>query len=177
MKTPHLFPEASPPPPPPPDCNPKAYPRPVLRISTRKGAEHGLPIRGFWVLWLRYVRGFDGSQHCAKCLVSTSDRRVHKGMLCDTDIPLDYGAIENPYTYLCGVSAQLKYENNLHLPMLYAPGKTAQAVTHTGDIVTVSNMEALSITALPDGFRGLSRKFTTCRNFQFGVEFFESGRS
>jgi hypothetical protein len=126
-------------------------------------------LEGFRYFWLKYVRGFDASQHCARCLVGSYEKRVHPTMPLGTTLALNAGGA--PFVYLCGVGP--KYTDNLHLAWRPVAGVRAQARTYPGELVSVEGGEAMEIPALAPGFRGLPSSFTTCRNFRFGVAHLE----
>ena len=125
-------------------------------------------LRGFSYFWLKYVTGFDARQHCARCLLGRYEKAVDVGMPTGRAITLDPGAA--PFLYLCGVTG--RWADNVHLAMRPAPGRRVTAPLGAGE-VTLEGAELLAIPALPEGFRGLDRGFTTCRNYRFGVAYLE----
>lgn len=140
----------------------------TLRLDGH-GKAGGGALEGFRYFWLKYVRGFDAREHCARCLVGPYEKQVHPSMPLGSPIALDPG--DAPFVYLCGVGP--RYVDNLHLALRSLPGASAEARTYAGQLVTVEGAEALTIPALASGFRGLPGPFTTCRNFRFGVAFVE----
>lgn len=126
-------------------------------------------VRGFWIIWLRYVTGFDYSQHCLKCLRGVSDDRFRKGMRHGEYIANQHDARA---LYLCGVSSEFRWQNNLHVPILPDPDSSFQVRAYTGMTVEVTGGRLIEFPPLPSGYRGLSAKYTTCRNFQFADHFF-----
>lgn len=153
---------------------------PVMTVLPPEGG--AIALEGFMYWWLKYVKGFVGTTHCASCLLGAWARdRVNKTMPTNQPVVLDKPAHTYNFLYLCGVRGSgynrttRKYVNgyadNFHLPMRPRPGFTAEAVTYNGFRVVVQNAESLlPITPVADGWRGLDRKMTTCRNFQFGVQ-------
>ncbi len=126
-------------------------------------------LRGFTQFWLRYIHGFSPHFHCQKSLRGKSDPRFKKNMiigkLFELAEPKNYKHI-----YLCGVTAK-KYPG-LHFALLPESGASAHTVTYNGIEISVIGAKALNIPYLPDGFAGMSRNYTTCRNWQFGVEYY-----
>ena len=127
-------------------------------------------VQGFWIVWLRHVMAFNPQHHCMKCLLGHNDKRFRKYM------PLGSYVIETaaPWVYLCGVSTEFRWLNNLHVP-IRPTGKDKDRFSvqaYTGMGVHVIGGETAEIPALPDGWSGHNKKYTTCRNFQFAVEYF-----
>ncbi len=125
----------------------------------------------FRFLWLKRVRGFDPSVHCAKCLLGSyvkglPFRGTKTGFTLDTDVEMG----EAKYLYLCGVAG--RWADNLHLALEPAPG---EEVCYEDDRIRVHVQDArlLAIPELPESVRSLlTRPFHTCRNFRFGWEYF-----
>ncbi len=126
-------------------------------------------LRGFTQFWLRYVHGFSPHFHCQKSLRGFNDPRFRR----DMEIGQSFDLLERDrydYIYLCGVTA--KAVPGLHLALASDPFASARAVTYNGIEVIVSGARQLEIPALPDGYAGMSRKYTTCCNWQFGVKYY-----
>lgn len=119
-------------------------------------------------LWLKYVTGFDISNHCATCLEGHYSkllpyrRRLEPGQRFEGLL----NEHQAPYVYLCGVTPS--YPENLHIPMRYKQGHTVE-YEDANIVVKALHAERLSIEPvdLP-----LPSAFTTCRNFQFGYHAF-----
>ncbi len=80
-----------------------------------------------------------------------------------------------PYLYLCGVGVgprNLLHQKNFHLALRPEPGAREVRETYNGYTITVENAIALPIPELPEGWQGLNRETTRCKNFRFGVEYF-----
>ena len=80
-----------------------------------------------------------------------------------------------PYVYICGVGIgpdKERYKQNLHMPLIYAPGKSVVRTTYNGYVVTATAAEELPIPPLPESWNGLDRKTIRCKNFQFAVAAF-----
>lgn len=123
-------------------------------------------------LWAKYVNGFNDNAHCANCL--RGKRTEYLGVNAPTNI--EFAMDESPnwdFIYLCGVT-YAGYEFNLHLPVAYSFGDTASFTDHAGLTFTFHNAREVGIPPLPDGFMGYDRSFTTCRNFQFGWEYYKA---
>lgn len=134
-------------------------------------------LTGFSQFWLRYVYGFSPHFHCQKSLRGWNDNRFHKGMDLDVTFeifdPIEYFSIfkrKYKHIYLCGVTSS-KYPG-LHLALAPEEGKVAKDETYNGLRIEVIGARQLVIPYLPDGFAGMSRSYTTCRNWQFGVEYY-----
>ncbi|MGZ6317370.1 MAG: hypothetical protein ACXWNQ_08930 [Anaerolineales bacterium] len=126
-------------------------------------------LRGFSQFWLRYVRGFSPHFHCQKSLRGFNDVRVAKTMRMNVSFRLREPEGYD-YIYLCGVTARA--HPGLHLALIPEAGARARVVTYTGIEITVTGARQLEIPPLPDGFAGMSRKYTTCCNWQFGVKYY-----
>jgi hypothetical protein len=119
-------------------------------------------LEGFKFWWLKSVIGYDLNVHCARCLRGPYERQIHKSMRTNIKVEL-----RGDLVYLCGVSP--RWQTNFHAAAEIALGETFDAETYNGFIVRFYNARQLDIPALPDGWRGLPKAFTTCRNFQFAV--------
>jgi hypothetical protein len=118
--------------------------------------------------WLRYVSGFDSSEHCAKSLLGFHSKRVWYEAPLNVPITLDE-ARDYDYLYLCGVSANFEWNKNLHMPVRPAPGESALGVTWNGIRCVIRNAQLVDIPELEKGWGGYSSEFTTCRNWRFGI--------
>lgn len=130
-------------------------------------------IDGFIYLWVKYVRGFNSNQCCAKSLVGPFSRKIVKGMgpisiVLDEEEPGSYD-----YIYLCGVSDGFRMENNLHLaarPIELERGDDVpctEAVTYKGVRVAILGAEKINILPLPDPAAAPTERQAVCRNYQF----------
>ena len=124
---------------------------------------------GFRYFWLRYVHGFSPHFHCQKSLRGSNDSRFSRGMTIGSSFEL---LEDRPYDYiyLCGIPPGS--EPGLHLALVPESGAVARAETYNGIEIIVSGARKLDIPALPDGYAGMSRKYTTCCNWQFGVRYY-----
>jgi len=115
-------------------------------------------------LWLKRVRGFDPSRHCARCLIGDYDRAIRfgskyvPGFSFTAEIPPDAA----PFVYLCGVTS--RWADNLHVAILPAAG-AAFEYEDANIRVAVVGAERL---AIPMVDLPLPEAFATCRNYQFG---------
>ena len=139
----------------------------VVTMIPQAGSSERLD--GFTHFWLRYVRGFSPNFHCQQSLRGTRDPRFRKGMLLGAPITL-FEFLHFDYIYLCGVTPQ-RYPG-LHLALELSPGAQVETETYNGIRIRVEGATNLEIPALPDGFAGMSRRFTRCRNWQFGVAYY-----
>lgn len=120
-------------------------------------------LRGFKYWWLKSVIDYRLEVHCARCLVGKYERRVSKDMLLNSQIELIGNLV-----YLCGVSP--RWQTNFHAAVQLAPGETVEVETYLGHTVRFENGRLIPIVPLADGWNGLPKEFTTCRNFQFAVQ-------
>ncbi|NTU85008.1 MAG: hypothetical protein HGA45_37535 [Chloroflexales bacterium] len=138
----------------------------VLTLGEPGAPRQSLP--GFPYFWIKYVTGFDARHHCAQCLTGW----FHKGIWSTVKIPSVH-VLNQPkepwrYAYLCGV-ADTHWADNLHVPLVPAPGEAVEAVTFNGVRVHVTNARRLEIPWIEEGWNDFPRSYTTCRNFQFAV--------
>jgi hypothetical protein len=125
-------------------------------------------IFGFWA---KFVNGFNPMEHCQACLYGPREKRIGLEMTTNKEIALKERQVAtNPYFYICGVTS--RWRNNFHLAMEWAKGEEARGVTFNGFEISVTDAREIPIPPLPDGFAGLPKSFTTCRNFQFAVDRF-----
>ena len=116
----------------------------------------------FRYFWIKYVRGFDPRNHCARCLVGDFSRALKYREIRDLErVTLDeYPA---PWIYICGVTP--RWEWNLHVAGHFENNANSE---HRDDRVTVvvENLRRIQITS--EGNPPAPREFATCRNWQFG---------
>jgi hypothetical protein len=128
-------------------------------------------------LWIKYVAGFDPSQHCAKCLTGYWSKAIpfvkdKAGIRRRRNLD-EY---DTPFVYLCGVHKSFQLVNNLHFPMRRKPG---ELFTFENEAIrfTVRDHEVLPIPPLPEeARRRLTPVYYTCRNFQFGWHYLKDPR-
>jgi hypothetical protein len=129
-------------------------------------------LSGFSHFWLFYVRGFSPQFHCQKSLKGSIDQRFHRKMELGQSFELlEPGKYD--YIYLCGVTPA-KFEG-LHLALKPEEGAYAETVTYNGLKITVTHARELLIPDLPDGFASMPHNYTSCRNWQFGGEYYGLG--
>jgi hypothetical protein len=113
-------------------------------------------------VWLKYVDGFDLSQHCAKCLRGTYEKRVNRDTFSYRDIELP----PSPYYYFCTV---YQYDTNIHLAFVEAEGETITIEDDRYSVVIENarqiHFDASRINYALPGAR--LKAFNTCRNWQF----------
>ena len=124
-------------------------------------------LRGYAQFWLRYVRGFSPHFHCQQSLRGENDPRFNRTMRIGTSYDL-HPAKRCDYIYLCGVTS--KAHSGLHLALIPQSGATVLTRTYNGVEIAVEGARELEIPKLPDGYAGMTRKYTSCRNWQFGVQ-------
>jgi hypothetical protein len=115
----------------------------------------------FKYLWLKYVKGFDITEHCAKCLLGEYEKQVSPKGIFTGDLPIA------PYYYLCGVSMPFVWANNFHLAFEAKEGSTL-VIERNGIVLVIDNAVELEIKP-PTIQLTHKKEFTTCRNWQFAV--------
>jgi hypothetical protein len=141
----------------------------ALRLWSGDQIPLGQAFRFFWG-W--YVTGFDPRRHCQPCLRGRRSGQVNRSMALDVECTLDEVA-DFDYFYVCGVSATGRWADNFHLAVHRQLAGDVEAVCYTGHAVSIRNAALIEIASLPDGFNGRDRTFTTCRNYQFGVQVYQ----
>jgi hypothetical protein len=133
------------------------------------------PIQGFRFFWAYYVNGFNQSVHCQPCFKGSVSKQLstataRSGVMYTMDERRSF-----EYLYICGVGVgprNLLYQKNFHLPLKLAAGAREARQTYNGYTITVENGLALPIPELEDGWKGLDRETTRCKNFRFAVSRF-----
>lgn len=127
---------------------------------------------GFKYFWMKNVRGFDPSVHCARCLVGPYERSISVRMPVNAVISI--AAADGDMLYLCGVSNPCRWERNLHLAVRVKRGSVAMVTAHTGDVISIADCESINFNDAPAMrlFPDLNKAFLTCRNFQFGAHLY-----
>ena len=132
-------------------------------------------IQGFRFFGAFYVTGFNQAVHCQPCFKGAvsrqlSTRTARSGQLYTMNERKSF-----PYLYICGVGTgpddQL-FKKNFHLPVRYQEGGREVRRTYNDYTISVENAVALLIPKLELGWKGLPKKTTNCKNFQFCVEYF-----
>jgi hypothetical protein len=122
----------------------------------------------FVQLWGMYVRDFDSTKHCIYCLKGRKEAQLHRQMQ-DGDYEL---STDFPYFYLFAMGRGDRSISNVHLPVRPHPGAVASIGSLFGVTFTIRDAYALRVDRLPNGWEGLGKEYTSCRNFQFGVQEF-----
>lgn len=79
------------------------------------------------------------------------------------------------YVYICGVGPGPKKtlaRKNFHWPLKYAAGEVVTASTYNGYVISAEDAVVVPIPMRQDGWNGLDRETTRCKNFQFAVAYF-----
>lgn len=129
----------------------------------------------FQYLWLKKVEGFNDTVHCARCLIGEYSKAFGLKMAAGEAVLLPYE--EGDILYFCGVAKPYKWDNNMHLAGVIEIGHPAiELVLHTGHKMTVAGVRPIGINAESAErlYPHLPKAFLTCRNFQFGVQYFTS---
>jgi len=138
--------------------------------TTRNG---GGPLARHGYLWMKKVTGFDPRFHCAKCLQGAYENDF--GLRVPTNEWRELkGWQEGEIAYVCAVSRPYNWHRNRHLVVRVKKGSRAGLDLFTGDAVLLQNAELIRFDgrAAAERFGDKGAEFTTCRNFQFGAQFF-----
>ena len=122
----------------------------------------------FVQLWGVHVSGFEPEKHCMACLKGRTEPAMHREMV-DDDYPL---MVDARYFYLFAMGRVPKRDTNVHLAVCPMQGSVASIGSVYGVTFTIRDAFALRVDRLPDGWMNLPRDHTSCRNFQFGVQYF-----
>jgi hypothetical protein len=129
---------------------------------------------GFRYAWLMYVWGFRPHLHCQRSLVGEPDAQflnaAHpRQLIAGRSFEL-HPPVRTRHIYLCADATVP--DSGLHWVLVRADGETAHTTTYNGVPITATNARALDIPPIPDGYLGLSRAYTTCMNWRFGVAYY-----
>lgn len=124
--------------------------------------------RKFVQLWGWHVSGFNQCKHCQDCLKGRREDQINLRMV-DDDYRLTTDA---PYFYLFAGGHAPRRESNVHLAVKPHPGAVASVGSLYNVTFTIRDAITLRVDRLPKDWMGLDDSFTTCRNFQFGVQTF-----
>jgi hypothetical protein len=129
-------------------------------------------LSGFMYFWAKHARGFDNTKHCARCLPGSYEKSFSKDM--PLNVVLDVTFREKAF-YICGVSKPYRWGNNFHLALVPGTG-TVIRKTYNGINVIAEGAEEFVFNgeAAAAKYPQYGGEFLTCRNFQFGVSFFET---
>jgi hypothetical protein len=133
------------------------------------------PLRGFRFFWAYYVTGYDQSLHCQPCFKGTLSKQLNTRTARSGVVYVMNERRSFPYLYVCGVGVgpkRLLHEKNFHLPLKPEAGAHEKYETYNGYIVEVQNAVALPIPIPEEGWKGLNRETTHCKNFRFAVAHF-----
>ena len=116
----------------------------------------------YFYVWLKYVNGFDLTEHCAKCLLGSYEKRINRNTFEYRNIELS----PSRYYYFCTVNS---YPTNIHLAFEEAEGETVEIEDDRYRIV-IDNARQIKFDAsrIDPALPGATKKvFNTCRNWQF----------
>ncbi len=129
-------------------------------------------LKGFRYFWAKRVKGFDNTHHCAKCLIGSYVKAVGVNMEPQENVEANLKPGE--VLYVCGVSLPYAWKNNFHIA-LEEGEETITRRFYNGQEITFEGVKEIPFEGKL-AFERYSKKglpFTTCRNFQFGVHYFE----
>jgi hypothetical protein len=140
-----------------------------MRVRLEGDAEN---LSGFMYFWGKHITGFDNMKHCSRCLQGSYEKSIAK------DIPLNR-CFDIPFNgkafYICGVAKPYNWANNFHAALI--PGNdTVVKKTYNGITVVIEGAKEFKFNGdnASVKYPHYGKEYTTCRNFQFGVSFFES---
>lgn len=117
------------------------------------------------ILWLRYIKAVDLSQHCMKSLIGHNDVRVRGFMGSIGRIELE----KAPYYYLCGVDVHFRWDLNLHVAFKECEGASFE-IDDRFIKASFINAERIQITKDYIDWSLLhadDKAYNTCRNWWF----------
>lgn len=132
------------------------------------------PLKNDWMyFWSKTVTGFSPKVHCARCLKGSYMEELGLDSKLNEPFPIQ-DLPEGSFLYLCGVAKPYKWSNNFHLAMRVKAGSTIQRETFRGTRILVTNAEELTIEdkQARARFPEKAKAYLTCRNFQFGAQYF-----
>jgi hypothetical protein len=93
----------------------------------------------------------------------------------EANVNFDIMIPEGEIFYICGVASPYKWANNAHLAMKIKEGARSEISLYNGDKIYVDGAEKIHFDEKKtiEKYSHLDKSFTTCRNFQFGVYYFE----
>ena len=124
----------------------------------------------YYYIWLKYVRGFNLAEHCAKCLLGTYEKQINRDTYSYKDIVLQ----PSEYYYFCAVSS---YKDNIHLAFIPQDGERIEIDNKYYKII-VENARQIKFdeSRIDPALKGAQLKeFYSCRNWQF-ANWVENGR-
>lgn len=127
----------------------------------------------FKFLWLKYVKGFDLSKHCARCLLGEYSKIFPFGFTKGIELknrPID--EYEAEYYYLCGVTHPYRWNNNLHIAFRAKRGETLE-YNDGKTYIKIENAERIAIVSRESYLlheKGINPAYYTCRNWQFAYQ-------
>jgi hypothetical protein len=129
-------------------------------------------IQGFRYFWAFYVNGFRQTTHCQPCFRGSPSVQLNTVSAESGRLYVMDERAASKYLYLCGVGVgprDLLYRKNFHLALSPCDDHEEVRETYNGYTVVVQNAIALPIPELPEGWNGLDRETTRCKNFRFAV--------
>lgn len=146
-----------------------------MQIIITDPRSRDLPLSEYFsFFWAKWVTGFQPSVHCASCLLGEYEERVHKGLRPGIRLNLGERA-KGDVLYLCGVTKPYVHKLNFHLVVEPCETKGARTLMHCGYRVEIlgGRWIAFNGDAAERLFPDKARSFLTCRNFQFGAQYYE----
>lgn len=131
-----------------------------------------ISMRHFSYFWLKTVKGFWPSSHCAGCLRGEYFKDFNRDMPVNKKIEIacDQGGV----VYACGVWSKRDWSKNFHLPMIVDGISVSQKKLACGSTIIFEGAKEIffddkkAIGLFPDK----TKNFLTCRNFQFACHYF-----
>lgn len=154
-------------------------------VSLRINAE-SCALQGAYCMWIKSVKGFLSTKHCAKCLVGEfikiKDSHFKEPFLTNTtyafaldSAPLPNSRLINNHIlhYFCIVATPTDYHANIHAGFIYEKGAKVERV-FKGQNIVLENAKEIPFdnSMVKAKYAHLSDKFTSCRNFWFGAYYY-----
>ena len=154
------------------ESKPPRKQKPPVVVSFVDTRHHNLT--GYMFFWAKYVQGFDPREHCAKCLLGSWSAQIRMEMRMNTAyIMSEVHPASYRYIYLCGV-APVK-DAGVQIAMEVSPGEEFEEMTYNNIRIRVQGARRLLFPKLARNFHGMGPAYTTCMNYQFGVQYFGMG--
>lgn len=142
-------------------------------------------LEGAFCLWIKSVASFNDKDHCIKSFngkyfhlkPNFKDKfKANHKYTFTPDMPtlLNQVLVNNEVLhYLCIVATPYNWRENLHIGFIYSEGEKIEK-TFKGQKIVLENAKQLYFddSVAVEKYSHLGKKFTTCRNFQFGAYYF-----
>jgi len=132
-------------------------------------------LTGYRFFWAMTVVGFNDNEHCQKCFVGQR-LSVIRATTVPMNETIELMVQEGTVVYFCGVSESHVWAKNFHLAVRVTGDKNDRIVSSmvNGQTITIRGAGKIDFDerAAQQLYPEKSRKFLTCRNFQFAAQMF-----